>query len=171
MAAKITKREKPDTIYYVPLDGGKTTSTPSVTSSALGFSLRSPRMEIKKDHKKVQARGKGLLSLCTSLTPRRERFGWLQRSWGRVLKGTRRGKSCVSACKGGFLAPVRCNYTLLHASRLISLVNLQPWAWFLVLNEGKITLGPPWALLHSCRGRSSPCCWYEDLRGLPPKVP
>lgn len=57
---------------------------PSVTGTS-GF-WRPPRVETRRDHhKKVQARGKALSSLCTKeAAPRKERFRWrlFEETWG-----------------------------------------------------------------------------------------
>lgn len=107
-------------------------------------------MEIKTGHsKKGQARGKGLLSLCTrGPTLRKERFGWfLQRSWNGVLKGSRQLKSYAWAYKGGgFLVPAQCDTCFFMRGVSHCIVNSHPWVWFLVFKLGKVhlkgTLGP-----------------------------
>lgn len=90
--------------------------------------------------------GKSLLSLCTrELTWRKARSNWLpERSWSRVFKGGKLGKSCLDICNGRGRFLGACTVWLHDSScvsHLISMVNLHSWVWFLVFKSAEVTLG------------------------------
>lgn len=121
--------------------------------------MQTPRMEIKRDHhKKLQARGKSLLSLCTKEPTEKGKVQVAPQE--KLGQGFIRELDEVKSMSRHVKA-LQCNYMLLHMLHVISMVSLYPCVWLLVFKLRKGHLGSYCTCVVIV-----PCCWYVNISGL-----